>query len=41
MPNFLLVDDLVTTGSTLESCAKSLLSIPNSKVSLATIGFTH
>ena len=33
----LLVDDVVTTGSTLEACAMSILSKTNARVSIATL----
>ena len=35
----LLVDDVITTGATLEACAMAILEIPGTKVSVATLAF--
>ncbi len=37
--HFLLIDDVLTTGVTLETASKKLLEIPNTKVSIVTIAY--
>lgn len=39
--HFLLIDDVITTGSTLESCGRAILKIPGAKLSIVTMAMAH
>lgn len=39
--HYLIIDDVLTTGATLESCGRAILKIPGARISIVCIGFSN